>query len=405
MEHSCYIYYNEFAEIIYTFANMKKLIVLLFLCCTIYVHAQKSWIATWATAPQFTTESNMPKTKLNDCSVRQTVHISTGGDIMRLKISNEYGNGPLKIKSIYIADAADSCNINDKNARYLLFKKKHDVTIDAGKATTSDAIKFHLKPLQRLAITINYEESPSEITSHPGSRTTSYIIKGIATPKTSFSAGEKIDHWFNISAIDVMAEKTRCIAILGNSITDGRGSTTNMQNRWTDAMAEAMPGVAVLNLGIGGNCVLHGGLADPAVKRFDRDILFQNGVTDLIIFEGINDIGGSNGNSEAIASELITAYKNFASLAHAKGLKVYIATITPFGKHYYYTPFHEAAREVVNEWIRKQKDFDGVIDFDSLVRDNAIPTQMNESLQQDWLHLNADGYKLMGKFAAEKVRY
>lgn len=386
---------------------MRKLLILLLICASTAVFAQSKWTGTWATAVQFTTPDNMAKTEFTNNSIRQTIHVSLGGDVIRLQLSNAYGDSPLQIKSVYIADVSDSCSINTNTAKYLTFVKKRNVTIEAGKDVWSDEIKYDLKPLQRLSITINYAETPLKVTSHPGSRTTSYIIKGEAKPKTSFAKSERLEHWYNISAIDVMAENVGSIAVLGNSITDGRGSTTNKQNRWTDAMAEQLAAInnaqGVLNLGIGGNCVLKGGLGDPAVKRFDRDILAQSGITTLIIFEGVNDIGGSEGRSEEVAKQLIEAYKDFAKQAHERGIKVYGATITPFKYSQYDKIFPEAARQTVNEWIRKSMDFDAVIDFDELVRDPNDPSAIRKDLQEDWLHLNAKGYAEMGKFAAEMV--
>lgn len=390
------------------FKTMKKLLIILFVCLASTTFAQKKWTGTWATAPQFTTEGNMPKMELSNCAIRQIVHVSLAGKQVRLQISNEYGEAPLQIKSIYIADALDSCDINMKSAQFLTFSKKRAVEITAGKAKMSDAVKFDLKPSQRLSITINYGNGPKKVTSHPGSRTTSYIIKGESKPHTSFANGERTDHWFNISAIDVTAGDEGCIAVLGNSITDGRGSTTNKQDRWTDALTEALQAkdkpMGVLNLGIGGNCVVRYGLGDPAVTRFDRDILSQRNVKALVIFEGVNDIGNSNGNAETIAKELIDAYKTFIRKAHDKGIKVYGATITPFKGHSYFTFFHEAARQTVNEWIRTSTELDGVIDFDKLARDPQEPSRLQKDLQQDWLHLNAAGYKKMGEAAAEIIK-
>ena len=198
-----------------------------------------------------------------------------------------------------------------------------------------------------------------------------------------------------------------CIAVIGNSITDGRGSTTNLQNRWPDIMAQTLAAAngkeyGVLNLGIGGNCVVRGGLSEPALKRFDRDILGQEGVTSLVIFEGINDIGGSKGRSEQMAQELIKGFQEMVTKAHARGLKVYLATITPFGKCFYDDSFFkEAARQTVNQWIRTNKEADGYIDFDEAMRDPEHPSQLKADLQEDWLHPNAKGYRVMGEYAAK----
>lgn len=213
-----------------------------------------------------------------------------------------------------------------------------------------------------------------------------------------------MDHWYNIAALEVKGSDIPCVAVLGNSITDGRGSTTNKQNRWPDYMAEAFGGkVGVLNLGIGGNSVVQGGLSEPAVKRFDRDIMQQNGVNTLVIFQGVNDIGGSR-HVEQTTTQLIAAYENFIKQARAKGMKVYLATITPFKGNGYFTYFHESARQYVNDWIRHCDHVDGIVDFDQLVRDPADPAKIQEIYSDDWLHLNPAGYEAMGKYAATIIR-
>lgn len=393
---------------------MKKIFGLIFLMFVL-VNVQnsnaqeKKWTGSWSTAPEFTGKSDMPASSLSDRSVRNIVHISFGGALIRLKLSNEFSSQPVEIKSVFIADAlGDSWQTNVKTACRLTFNGKKNVTISAGKTIWSDALKYNLKSGQRLAITVCYgAQTPENATSHRGSRTTSYIINGAATAKSDFENAEKVDHWYNISAIDVMAANVPVVAVLGNSITDGRGTTTNKQNRWTDIMSNALNtehSCGVLNLGIGGNCVLRGGISQPALMRFDRDILSQSGVTKLIIFEGTNDIGGSHGNSEQIAGELIGAYKMLAAKAKAQGIKVYGATITPFKGSGWYSYFHEAARQTVNDWIRNSKDFDGIVDFDLLVRDPSDIEKLRSEYSSDWLHLNPSGYEVMGRYAAEIIK-
>ena len=369
------------------------------------VHAQ--WVCSWATAAEFTGPSDMPARPLTDRSLREIVHVTIGGDCFRLRLSNEFSKEPVEIKNIYVADALDSCDINARTAKYLTFGGKKNVTIEPGKCVVSDVCKYNLKPLQRLSITICYGATPVNATSHRGSRTTSYLMDGVSKPKKKFATTEKVLHWYNIAAIDVPAKGQQCVAVLGNSITDGRGSTNDLQNRWPDKMAEALAAlsekeIAVANLGIGGNCVVAGGLSEPALKRFDRDILGQEGVTSVIIFEGINDIGGSKGRSEQMAKQLIEAYQQMITKIHARGLKVYLATITPFGKSFYDdTLFKEAARQTVNQWIRTNTEADGYIDFDELMRDPEHPNQLRSDLQEDWLHPNAKGYQVMGEYAAK----
>lgn len=380
--------------------------------------AQQSWTGTWATAAEFTGEGDMPKASLAGKSLREVVHVSIGGERLRLQLSNEFSAEPVEIRSVYIADARDSSAIDAKSAGYLSFNGRRSVTIGAGEAVWSDDIRFSLKPLQRLSITVCYGRLvPVNATSHRGSRTTSYIADGESRPGKPFRTVERVDHWYNIAKIDVQSSAA-AIAVLGNSITDGRGSTTNAQNRWTDFLAESLNGkgsaggekggackpTGVLNLGIGGNCVVEGGLSEPALKRFDRDILGQSGVKTLVIFEGTNDIGLSNGNSEQVARRLIEAYQTLTEKARKAGMRVFGATITPFKGNGWYSFFHEAARQTVNEWIRMSGNFDGIIDFDTLVCDPADKEKLQESFSDDWLHLTPQGYEAMGKYAAEILK-
>ena len=389
---------------------LKSLCLFVALCLGIPTMAQNptEWVGTWAAAAEFTGKSDMPKEPLTDRALREIVQVSVGGDRICMKLSNEFSAQPVVIKSVFVADALDSCDIAVKTARYLTFMGKKNVTIAPGECAVSDPCPYPLKPCQRLAVTINYGATPENATSHRGSRTTSYIIAGEAKPKTSFAKGERVDHWYSIASIDVPRKGQQCVAVIGNSITDGRGSTTNMQNRWPDIMAGALARDSrewsVLNLGIGGNCVVRGGLSEPALKRFDRDILGQHGVTDVILFEGINDIGGSKGRSEQMAQQLIEAFKEMIGKAHAQGLKVYVGTITPYGKSFYDDSFFkEAARQTVNQWIRTNKEADGFIDFDEAMRDPEHPSQLQEELQEDWLHPNAKGYEVMGQYAAKEI--
>lgn len=369
------------------------------------LHAQ-NWVGTWTTAQQIVEPHNLPPAPgLSGNSIREIVQISVGGKKLRVKFSNEFGKQPLVINAAEIAIALNggsSPEINEKSTRTLTFQGKQNITIEPGKMVVSDAIRLKVANRQNLAITIHYGDCDNKlVTGHPGSRTTSYLAEGNTT---DFSAAAKTDHWYTICGIDIVGnKKTRAVAILGNSITDGRGSTTNQQNRWADNLSRALlassfsKDVAVLNLGIGGNCVLRGGLGPTGSKRYDRDILQQKGVKYIIIFEGINDLGGSR-NGEETANGLIEAYRKMIAEAHAKGIKIYGGTITPFKGNNYYTPEHEAARTKVNEWIRNSGEFDAVIDFDLIMRDTHNPEALQSRFlyENDWLHPNADGYKTMG---------
>ena len=383
---------------------------------TIHTYAQR-WVGTWATAPQTVVKSFMPyNNNMSNRSVRQIVKVSIGGETLRLKLSNVYSTEPVVIRSIYIAHAKDTFAIDPKTAQYVKFDDKYKVTLPAGKSITSDALPYNLKPLQRLAITINYTTAPSVPTVHMGSRTTSYIMKGVTNAHSNFEKAFRENHWYNISGIDVYTMRTdlSSIAIMGNSITDGKCSTDNAQNRWPDVMSEMLQlkhkitNQGVLNLGIGNNrVVVPGGFGTLAKDRFDRDILGQSGVKKVIIFEGVNDIGNAkSGNSETVARLLIESYQAMIKKAKARKMKVYLATITPFKGAGYYTPFHEAARQTVNEWIRGQaKSVDGILDFAKLLQDPADDRRMKkEYASNDWLHPNPTGYKAMGIYAADIIK-
>ena len=397
---------------------MKRLLVFLMVFCALSTYSlAQNWVGTWATAPQTVVRSFMP---YNNCmtnrSVRQVVKVSIGGDVIRLKLSNIYSMQPVEIRSIYIAHAKDSFSIDAKSAQYFKFGNSYKTVIPAGKQIVSDALKFNLRNLERVAITINYTSAPEVPTVHMGSRTTSYIMKGVTNAHSSFKEAFQENHWYNISGIDVytMSNNMSAIAIMGNSITDGKCSTDNAQNRWPDVMSEMLQlkhkitNQGVLNLGIGNNRVtVPGGFGALAKERFDRDILMQSGVKKVIIFEGINDIGAAkSGNSETVARQIIESIQGMARKAKARKMKVYLGTITPFKGAGYYSHFHEAARLYVNDWIRSQaKKVDGILDFAKLLQDPNDDRRMKrEYASNDWLHPNPAGYKAMGIYAAGIIK-
>ena len=389
---------------------------MVFCALSTYSLAQ-NWVGTWATAPQTVVRSFMP---YNNCmtnrSVRQVVKVSIGGDVIRLKLSNIYSMQPVEIRSIYIAHAKDSFSIDAKSAQYFKFGNSYKTVIPAGKQIVSDALKFKLRNLERVAITINYTSAPEVPTVHMGSRTTSYIMKGVTNAHSNFEKAFRENHWYNISGIDVytMSNNMSAIAIMGNSITDGKCSTDNAQNRWPDVMSEMLQlkhkitNQGVLNLGIGNNRVtVPGGFGALAKERFDRDILMQSGVKKVIIFEGINDIGAAkSGNSETVARQIIESIQGMVRKAKAQKKKVYLGTITPFKGAGYYSHFHEAARLYVNDWIRSQaKKVDGILDFAKLLQDPNDDRRMKrEYASNDWLHPNPAGYKAMGIYAADIIK-
>lgn len=386
---------------------MKKTLFL-FACLlsAISTMADNHWVGTWGTAPQLVeTQNNPPSPGLGNNSLRQIVQVSIGGEKVRLKLTNEFSQGATEIKAVELAiakTAGSSSEINETSTVNLTFNGKAGVTMPAGGKAVSDPVNFKIGPRENVAITIHYgSASSTSVSGHPGSRTTSYLKTGNTT---DFSGATKTDHWYNILALEVEAPETAgAVVILGNSITDGRGSTTNQQNRWADVLShrllanEATNQVGVLNMGIGGNCVLGGGLGPSGSSRYKRDLLGQEGVKWIILFEAVNDLGGS-WNGVQTAKQIIDVYKQIIREAHAKGIYVFGATITPFKGNNYYSADHEKGRSTLNNWIRTTKMFDGVIDFDEAVRNPQDPEAMQSKFlfENDWLHLNATGYETMG---------
>jgi lysophospholipase L1-like esterase len=376
--------------------------VALCLCCAASkaAAAGEHWVGTWGCGPQLTEPSNLPPVPLANSTLRQFVHVTLGGKRLRARFSNAYGTNSVTMNSVHVALApgAGSGNINPATDKALTFRGAPSGTIPPGEVVLSDPFAYDLPPLTNLAITIYFGNiSATTINGHPGSRTTSFIQPGNAVSTASLPGAVKTAHWYILTGIDVLADaSTKAIVILGDSITDGRGSTTDVDNRWPDDLAQRLStnaptaGVAVINMGIGGNGVF-GGLGPSAQARFDRDVLGQSGVRWLIVFEGVNDIGGG-----ASAQSLTSAYAQFVDKAHARNLRAYGATITPFGGNGYYTPAHEAVRQAVNTWIRTSGKFDAVIDFDAVVRNPVTLTNLLSAYDTgDGLHLNPEGYRAM----------
>lgn len=368
--------------------------------------AGKHWVATWATAEQIAEPHNNPPVPLEGKSIRQIVQTSISGEKLRVKLSNEFGKEPVEIKAAEIAAALTSGNsfqIDEPTNTALTFGGKESITIQPGELVVSDPVQFKTTVRQNMAITLHFGQFPMDtITSHPGSRTTSYIAEGNTS---DFSNAVTTAHWYIINAIEVEAKgNARAVVILGNSITDGRGSTTDVQNRWTDILSrrllanKATENVSVLNMGLGGNCILQGGLGPTGQTRYPRDLFNQEGVKYIILFEGVNDLGGF-GDAVTKADRIIEVYKKIITEAHSKGIKVYGGTVMPFKGNNYYNENHEQGRCKLNEWIRTCGLFDGVVDHAESMASPDDPARMNPAylFENDWLHPNAEGHRHMGE--------
>lgn len=372
------------------------------------VAADGHWVTAWGCGPQLTEPGNLPPTTLSNNTLRQFVYVTIGGKQVRVRFSNAYGTDPVTLNSVHVALAAGagsagSGEINTNTDKTLTFRGAPGAVIPPGEIVYSDPFAFDLPAVTNLAISIYFGNiSASTINGHPGSRTTFFIKPGNVVSDADMSGAATASHWYIITGVEVLGDSSAgSVVALGDSITDGRGPADNTNARWPDDFARrlnanaATAKVGVVNMGIGGGTVLSGGLGPTALNRFDRDVLSQNGVKWLIVFEGVNDIGGS-----ASAANLITAYTLFANKAHALGIRAYGATITPFGGNGYYSTAHEATRQTVNEWFRTNTVYDGVIDFDAAVRDPADATKFQDAFYagpfaNDWLHLNAAGYQTM----------
>ena len=388
---------------------MKRILLLLALAASLSpaVAQTRDWVTTWATALQIAEPHNRPpEPGLAGNSFRQIVQVSIGGKAIRLHLSNLFNEDPTEILGVEVAVAKTmgaSPEIEEGTTVKLTFDGSPSVTMNPGGSVVSDPVRFPLKDRMNLAITIHYGRiSPTLLTSHPGSRTTSYIAKGYTT---DFSAPiAETNHWYTISSIDVKPRRrSAAIAVLGDSITDGRGTTTNGQDRWTDQLSRSLlakratRNLSVLNFGLGGNCILRGGLGPTGKSRYARDLFGHPGVKYIILFEGTNDLGGSR-NGPATADGIKEVWSQIVEEAHARGIKVFGATVTPVKGNGYYSADHEAGRVALNDWIRTSGVFDGVIDFDRMVADPAQPDRLDPAFlyENDWLHLNAAGYEKMG---------
>lgn len=374
------------------------------------------WVASWGASQQIPEPQNaLSADDLTDATVRQVFHLSAGGSALRVHLSNAFGTEALHISSVHIGRPVSpaTSGIDPASDRPLSFAGSPEAVIPPGAEVVSDSLDYAVTPLSDLAITFHLQSPPARETGHPGSRATSYYVHGDQVSAAALHEPKQVDHWYQVSEIDVQASAgAAAVVVLGDSITDGHGATTNGNDRWTDVLASRLQGsaisrnIGVSNQGIGGNHLLTDGLGPNALARFDRDVLAPTGVRWVIVFEGVNDLGGLARDGEVSAAQhvalvhrVIAAYQQIIVRAHAHGLRVFGATITPYvGSSYYHPgPLSEADRQAVNRWIRANGNFDAVIDFDSIVRDPQHPDQLLPAYDcGDHLHPSPAGYKAMG---------
>jgi lysophospholipase L1-like esterase len=379
--------------------------------------AQTLWIGSWAAAQQLVEPGNaLDPEDLRDLTLRQVVHLSLGGNEIRLRLSNRFGVNPLHLTAVHVARplASSSGRIVAGSDKPVTFSGSPDVIIPAHADYLSDAVSFPVQALSDVAITLYIDAAPVEQSGHPGSRATSYLAHGDLVSALDLPGAKTVEHWYFIAGIDVPAPpEASSVVVLGDSITDGHGATTNGNDRWTDVLARRFPtllgthNLAVLNEGIGGNHLLTDGLGPNALSRFDHDVLAQAGVRYAIILEGINDIGMLARSGEVQPSEhdvlvrrIIGAYEQMIALARTHDIKVIGGTIMPFAGSTYYHPSlaSETDRQAINEWIRARGHFDAVIDFDKITRDPEHPDRLLPAFDSgDHLHPSPAGYVAMAQ--------
>jgi lysophospholipase L1-like esterase len=400
-----------------TSTRVKSTFAVLLLCATALLARgpAESWVASWAAAQMIPEPNNaLPADSLRGATLRQIVHLSAGGSMLRLRVSNAFGTAPLHVIAVHVArpQSAASSRIDPDSDLAVTFGERADVLIPAGAEYTSDPVKYAVAPLSDLAITMQIDGFSEQQTGHPGSRATSYLAAGASVSALELPAAQSIDHWYFLSGVDVgVKSDAAAVVALGDSITDGHGATTNGNDRWPDVLAArlqhnaATRQIGVLNAGIGGNRLLADGLGPNALARFDRDVLARAGVRYLIVLEGINDIGtltrtkeASEAQHDELVRQLIEAYRQITLRARAHGIKVIGATILPFaGSDFYHpSPANEADRKSVNAWIRAPGHFDAVIDFDRVAADPAHPDHLRADYDiGDHLHPSPAGYRAM----------
>jgi lysophospholipase L1-like esterase len=383
---------------------------------------QQTWLATWAASPQAADpDPQEPLVNIAGQTVRERVRISLDGAQLRLRLSNEHGATPLVIGSATVALSSDSASVKSGSMRSVTFGGRRSVTIPAGAPMLSDAVALRMEGGAQLSVSVYFPERVTTPTLHALA-----LKRCIVTPPGDFTRADHVETQgisessILVSAVLVPARPgQRLIVAFGDSVTDGDASTVDADRSWPSdlerrfAKRGANPGVAVVNEGIAGNRLLANGFGFSfglsGLARFDRDVLTIPGVTHVVLLEGLNDLGFPGAKidgrdlaspSEArTAADLIGAYLQLIARAHVRGIKIIGATLTPFegvDVPGYYSESKEAARQAVNTWIRSAGAFDGVIDFDAVLRDSDHPSRMQARYaSHDHLHPTDLGYQAM----------
>src|SRR3984885_7843462 len=371
----------------------------------------KKWVGTWASSPRQDAHAKNAEEFLaagtqSGATLREVVHVSMGGETVRVRFSNLYGTSPLVIGAVEIAQTLKGVAIVPGTNKAVTFNGQPSVSIPPGALVVSDPTSFKLAALSDLTVSFFLPNPTGPVTEHQLGNATSYHVTGNVVSSASLESPTTATSWYYLNGVDTLAAaEAGAVITIGDSITDGAKSTIDTNQRWPDELARRLQAdpksrhLSVLNEGISGNKVLLDGAGPSALARFDRDVLAQGGAKYLLILEGINDIGRLHDTPDAglTAADLISANNQMVVRAHAHGIAVIGCTLTPYHGAHYYTENGETIRKAVNEWIRTGGVLDGFVDLEAAVRDPNHPDTFLPSVDPgDHLHPNDSGYKAMG---------
>jgi lysophospholipase L1-like esterase len=364
------------------------------------------WVASWEASPEPPRDS----TPLSNQTVRQIARISAGGLYVRIQLSNEFGDQPLTIGTAHVALSAGGAAIQPGSDHPVTFGGRPSVTIPPGARVLSDPVSLKVEPLATLAVSVYVPGPTGLVTEHAFANQPVYVTSGDQTAAADVPGAAQTRNLL-LTGIDVSASsKTLALVTLGDSLTGGFGSTAGANADWPSRLAEKLmarrdgPPISVVNAAIGGNRLLHDTLGPNALSRFDRDVLARPNVGYMIVLLGINDFGYPGGHNlpaeEVSYQDVIAGLQQLIERAHSNGIKVFIATLPPFGpipeRPGYYSEASEAKRVALNQWIRGAKGFEGVIDFESALRNPKAANRLRPEYDSgDHLDPNDAGYKAM----------
>ncbi|MEV0178711.1 SGNH/GDSL hydrolase family protein [Streptomyces sp. NPDC050625] len=353
------------------------------------------WTGTWETAPSGTAPA------LPGAAIRNVVHTSVGGTAVRIRLSNRFGTVPLTLGAVTVAlrRAGGGPAAVAGSMRVATFSGAESVNLPPGWDVLTDPVSLAVPAAADLLVTVFTPADSGPATYHRTALQTSYVAaqgeqRAADEDGTAYSA--KIHYWYYVTGVDVRGTAAGSVVAFGDSLTDGNGSTTDANHRWPDRLAERLQGrrLGVLNAGLAGNRLLRDGVGPSALARLDADALSRAGVRALIVLEGINDIKGSPEASDPVA--FVEAYREIVTRAHALGIRVVGATLTPYGGYSAFTAAREAVRQKVNALIRTGGVFDAVVDLDAVVRDPASPERIRPDYDPgDHLHFNDAGMRVL----------